>query len=91
MFLVLCNQEYGILKSFSEQQGTPGVPGMDLPGLDFVALATGYGCSAVRVSTRDTLAEALREALRRDAPTVLEIPITADVPPLLQPSKPTPQ
>ena len=91
VFLVLCNQEYGILKSFSEQQGTPGVPGMDLPGLDFVALATGYGCSAVRVSTRDTLAEALREALRRDAPTVLEIPITTDVPPLLQPSKPTPE
>ncbi len=83
VFLILCNQEYGILKAFSEQQKTPGVPGMDLPGLDFVALATGYGCAAERVSTSDALAQALQDALRRSSPTVLEIPITSDVAPLL--------
>lgn len=83
VFLVLCNQEYGILKSFAEQQHTPGVPGLDLPGLDFVALATGYGCAAFRVATSDALAQALQDALRRPGPTVLEIPITAAVAPLL--------
>ena len=56
---------------------------MDLPGLDFVALATGYGCVAVRVATSEALAQALRDALRREGPTVLEIPITAAVAPLL--------
>ncbi len=83
VFLVLCNREYGILKSFAKQQKTPGVPGMDLPGLDFVALATGYGCAAFRVATTEALGQALQDALRRAGPTVLEIPITADVAPLL--------
>ena len=83
VFLVLCNGEYGILKAFAEQQHTHGVSGMDLPGLDFVALATGYGCAAFRVATMDALAQALQDALRRSGPTVLEIPITAEVAPLL--------
>ena len=83
VFLVLNNQEYGILKSFAEAQQTPGVPGLDLPGVDFVALAKGYGCAAFRVSTSDALAQAMQDALRRQGPTVLEIPITAAVPPLL--------
>lgn len=83
VFLVLCNREYGILKAFADQQHTPGVPGMDLPGLDFVALATGYGCAALRVATSDALTQALQDALRRPGPTVLEIPITSEVAPLL--------
>jgi len=83
VFLVLNNGEYGILKSFAEQQRTPGVPGMDLPGIDFVALAGGYGCAAARVSTSESLTEAFREALRRAGPTLLEVPITAAVGPLL--------
>jgi len=83
VFLVLNNQEYGILKAFADQQQTPGVPGLDLPGLDFVALATGYGCAAFRVATSDALAKALQDALRRPGPTVLEIPIITAVAPLL--------
>jgi len=83
VFLVLNNGEYGILKAFADQQGTPGVPGMDLPGLDFVALATGYGCAAFRVDTSEALAQALQNALRRPGPTVLDVPITAAVAPLL--------
>lgn len=80
---MLNNGEYGILKAFAERQGTPGVPGMDLPGLDFIALATGYDCAAARVATSAALAEALQEALRRPGPTVLDVPITAAVAPLL--------
>ena len=83
VFLVLNNGEYGILKSFASQQQTSGVPGMDLPGIDFVALATGYGCTASRVTTTDTLARALQDALRHPGPTVLDVSITAAVAPLL--------
>ena len=57
---------------------------MDIAGIDFVALATGYGCAASSVATTDALVQALEDALRRDGPTVLEIPITAEVKPLLQ-------
>ncbi len=83
VFLVLNNRAYGILKSFAEHQKTPGVPGLDLPGLDFIALATGYGCFAAQVETSDDLAQALKEALGRQGPTLLEVPITAAVAPLV--------
>lgn len=83
VFLVLCNREYGILKAFADHQHTSGVPGLDLPGLDFVALAKGYGCAAFRADTSDALARALQDAFGRPGPTVLEVPITAAVPPLL--------
>lgn len=83
VFLVLNNGEYGILKSFAEQQKTPGVPGMDLPGIDFMSLATGYGCAAVRATKSEDIARELKQALDRDGPTVLEIPITPEVAPLL--------
>ncbi len=83
VFLVLRNGEYGILKAFAEEQDTHGVPGLELPEIDFVALAKGYGCSGNRVATREALAQALLDALRHDGPTLLEIPITAAVAPLL--------
>ena len=83
VFLVLNNGEYGILKAFADQQGTPGVPGMELPGLDFIALATGYGCTGSRVTTKEALSQALLDALARSGPTVLDIPITSMVAPLL--------
>ena len=83
VFLVLVNEQYGILMAFAEQQDTPGVPGLELPGIDFVALATGYGCAAARVATTDDLARNLQEALRRPGPTVPEVPITRTVAPLL--------
>jgi len=83
VFLVLRNEEYGILKAFADEQKTPGVPGLDLPGIDFIALAKGYGCTGYKVATKEALAQALQDALRSDKPTVLEIPITAAVAPLL--------
>jgi benzoylformate decarboxylase len=43
------NAEYCILKSFAELEQTPGVRGLDLPGLDAVSIARSYGCDAARV------------------------------------------
>lgn len=79
VFLVMNNAEYGILKAFADQNGVQGVPAMDLPGLDFIALAKGYGCDAARVSTKESLADLLEEALRREGPTLLDIAIVAEV------------
>ena len=83
VFVVLRNEEYAILKSFAVLEETPGVPGLDLPGLDITALGTGYGCRAVKAGTPDEIRKAFAEALASDAPTVLEIPITATIPPLI--------
>ena len=82
IFLVLRNGEYGILKAFAREQETPDVPGLDLPGIDFVKLAEGYGCKATRVNGPDDLSEAFERAFRSSGPTLLEIAITSDVAPL---------
>jgi benzoylformate decarboxylase len=83
LIVVLRNEEYCILKSFAVLEQTPGVPGLDLPGLDIVSIARGYGCDAVRVEDIGAIKKAATEAWRKQTPTVLEIPISAEVPPLI--------
>lgn len=83
LFVVPRNGQYCILKSFAVLEETPGVPGLDIPDLDFVALATGYGATGVRAETPDEVRKAVAEALTRKGPTVLEVPITPSIPPLL--------
>ena len=76
--LVPKNGEYSILKMFARQENTPGVPGLDLPGLDAVKIAEGYGVAALRANTGDEVRAALREAFGKDGPTLIEVPILAE-------------
>ncbi len=77
------NTEYAILKAFAEFGKTPGVPGLDLPGLDFVSLARGFGCEAKRVENPEEVTSAAKDALASGKVTVLVVPTTSEVPPLL--------
>ncbi|MEH0844467.1 benzoylformate decarboxylase [Micromonospora sp. CPCC 205711] len=81
--LVPINEQYAILKAFAEFKSTPGVPGLDLPGLDITAIARGYGCATRVVGSPDELGDAIGEALRADGPTVLPAPISTEVPRIL--------
>lgn len=83
LFVVPRNGQYGILKSFAVLEQTPNVPGLDLPGLDFVALATGYGAYGVRANTLDEVRIICSKAFTRKGPTVMEVPVQATIPPLL--------
>ena len=83
LFIVLRNAEYCILKSFAKLEQTPGVPGLDLPGIDIVSLAKGYGCYGARLDDLDSIKRAASEAWTKSKPTVLEIPISPQVPPLM--------
>ncbi len=83
LIVVLSNEEYCILKSFSILEEAPGVPGFDIPGLDIVSLARGYGVAATRAETIESIKLEAAQAWARKGPTVLEIPITKAVPPLL--------
>jgi benzoylformate decarboxylase len=49
------------------------VVGTALPDIDFVALAKGMGCAAMRVDESGRLREALSHALRTDVPMLLEV------------------
>ncbi len=83
LVVVPCNAEYAILKSFAKHEKTAGIPGLDLPGLDCVKLAEGYGCVARRINDPALLTEAFQQAWQAEGPLVLEVPISAAVPPLL--------
>jgi benzoylformate decarboxylase len=83
LIVVLRNEEYCILKSFAELEKTPGVPGFDLPGLDMVSIARGYGCDAARLDDLDRIKMAATAAWTKSKPTVLEVPISPQVPPLI--------
>ncbi|HEP0305294.1 TPA: benzoylformate decarboxylase [Providencia rettgeri] len=83
VFIIPKNNEYGILKLFAVLEETPGVPGLDIPNLDIVALGKGYGCAAVRAETIEDIKQACEEAFRRNGPTVIEVPILPSIPPLI--------
>jgi benzoylformate decarboxylase len=83
LIVVPRNDEYAILKSFAVLEETPGVPGLDIPGFDIVSIAKGYGCDAARLDDLEAIKKAAVEAWKKSKPTVLEIPISPQVPPLL--------
>jgi benzoylformate decarboxylase len=82
LIVVLRNEQYGVLKSYAALAHTPGVPGLDLPGLDAVSLAKGYGCDAARLDDADAIKRAASEAWTKARPTVLEIPLSPEIPTL---------
>ena len=54
--VVINNSGYGAMRSFSQVMQVRNVPGLDLPGIDFVKIAEGIGCEAVRVTKASELA-----------------------------------
>lgn len=75
VYIVPCNGEYAILKEFAVLEQTPNVPSLDLPFLDIVSLAKGYGCHAIKAETREEIQRSFNQALATEGPTVIAIPI----------------
>lgn len=83
VFVVVDNGHYGILKAFAAFQRTPGVPGLDLPGLDVATIARGFGAEAYRVTAAEELPDAYRAAFAsaraRPGPVLLDVVVDAEV------------
>jgi benzoylformate decarboxylase len=86
VFVICNNAQYRILKSgllaFRSEPAKQGrFVGMDLvqPEIDFVALAESLGVSAERVTKPQEVGPALRRALSRHSPSLLDIPIDRSV------------
>jgi benzoylformate decarboxylase len=73
VYVVMRNEEYSILKSFAVLEETPGVPGLDLPGLGIASMARGFGCRAVDVATAEELEQEFKTALGADTTTVIVV------------------
>jgi benzoylformate decarboxylase len=73
--LVLENREYAILKWFAAREQTPKVPGLDLPVIDHLALAQGYGVPAESAGTVDELRAAVRRGVAGPGPRLVHVPV----------------
>ena len=77
IFIVLRNSDYSALKGFCDfTQVGRNVPGMDLPGLDAVKIAEGYGLAAKEVDRAQDLEPTLREAFRSGKPWLVSVNVS---------------
>jgi benzoylformate decarboxylase len=68
------------MRSFSQVMQVRNVPGLELPGIDFVQIAQGMGCDAVRVSKADEFRPALKRGLSHDGVSLIEVTVDSAVP-----------
>jgi benzoylformate decarboxylase len=83
IYIIPCNGEYAALKEFAELERTPNVPALDLPELDIVSTAKGFGCAAVGVRTKQEIQEAFSKALNAYGPTLIAVPIKHQIRPII--------
>jgi benzoylformate decarboxylase len=74
--IVLRNSDYSALKGFCDfTQVGRNVPGMEIPGIDMVKIAQGYGMTAVEVNAPEALEPALRTAFAADEPRLISVAV----------------
>jgi len=78
--VVINNAGYGAMRSFSQVMQVRNVPGLELPGLDFVKIAEGMGCDAVRVAKASELLPALKRGLAHQGTSLIEVMVDSTVP-----------
>ena len=75
--IVLQNSDYSALKGFCDfTQVGRNVPGMDLPGIDVVKIAQGYGMKAIQIERPEDLEPALREAFTASEPRLISVTVS---------------
>lgn len=78
--VVINNSGYGAMRSFSQVMQVRNVPGLDLPGIDFLKIAEGLGVHATRVSTSSELEKAFRHSLQHAGVSLVEVVVDSAVP-----------
>jgi benzoylformate decarboxylase len=74
-FVILDNSEYAALRILSPAEDAK-LPGTELGGIDFAALATSLGCYGLTVETSAAFRSALATSLVDDRPTLIHIRVT---------------
>jgi len=77
IFIVIRNSDYSALRGFCDfTKVGQNVHGMDLPALDAVKIAEGYGLAAKEVDRPEHLEPTLREAFRSAKPWLISVNVT---------------
>lgn len=84
IMIALCNEEYAVLKAFAHLEKLPRVPGLDLPNLDLVSIAKGYGAQAYAANTIEEISMAYTAALNNSGVSLIQIAIDKTIRPLLK-------
>jgi benzoylformate decarboxylase len=78
--VVINNSGYGAMRSFSQVMQVRNVPGLELPDIDFVKIAEGMRCDAVRVSKSSELTGVLKRGLAHKGVSLIEVMVDSAVP-----------
>jgi benzoylformate decarboxylase len=78
--VVINNSGYGAMRSFSQVMQVRKVPGLELPDIDFVKIAQGLGCDAVRVERAADLTAALTRGFQHYGVSLVEVVVDSAVP-----------
>jgi benzoylformate decarboxylase len=74
IFIVLRNADYSALKGFCDfTQVGRNVAGMDIPAIDMVKIAQGYGMTALELDRPEQLEPALKEAFASRGPRLISV------------------
>jgi benzoylformate decarboxylase len=72
-FVVFNNRGYAALKAFCEALQISGAPGHEVPGMNFVEVARGFGCDAKSVTRAAELVSDLEKAFLSKDPVLLDV------------------
>lgn len=79
IFVIMKNGTYGALRWFAGVLEAENVPGLDVPGIDFCALAKGYGMQSIKAENAGEFKEAIQKALALRAPVLIEVSTVSPV------------
>jgi benzoylformate decarboxylase len=76
-YVIVDNSGYGAMRSFAQLHGSKRSPDFSIEGVDYCALAAGFGLPSRRVSVSADLAATLRAALRERGPSLVDVVVDA--------------
>lgn len=78
-YVILNNRGYGAMRAFSQMMQIRNIPGIDVDGIDFVALARALGCPAALAETAEELDHAFGQSLMNDGPMLIEVNVGSEI------------
>jgi len=78
--IVFKNDDFGVISKSPEIAEYGDGHRFGWGGPDFVTIAEGFGCHGVRATDGDAVDEAIQNALDREQPTLIEVPVDGDEP-----------